>query len=363
MRTAARSSALVALLLLTPLALAGQAKKLKGVEQKKAEYEITRGAWLNVGAGIAYTGYGALESVLARPEALTFEPTGLTGGLPGQTFTMQGLGSSIGLQLGGIIRRRFIVQLAADWKLFGEATTFKGAARVGHAAIGGHVGYAVINRSGWLLYPYVGYLTGEAKLEIENRFTDPILFSDISIGRSRTGIYRATMGLVELGVSTRHALNRSQTVTLGADLGGFFAAGGQAWRDATGAVPANLEAPKLSGVYLRVTLGGALFETDKPLVRRRSAEPTPVDEPAPDLKGLFGDDQKPAEPVAPAQLDVKEDKARPAPVKTDAPKAKTEKPKREKKEKAPKPKKQPKPKKAKDSKDANYDESEFDKKQ
>jgi hypothetical protein len=342
------------LVALAPGLVCGQARSLKSIEQKKAEYQIVRGWFVTAGAGITYAGFGGLESVLAKPEGLSYDGQAAPG-FPAQDFTLGKLGSSFSLKGGTILKRKFIIQLGGDWMQYTSSGTFKGEARVSYASFGGSFGYALFNRSGWLLFPFVGYNAGLAVLRVDNYYVDPISFGDITIQRSSSGIYRASLGTAEIGVSTRHSLNKSQTVVLGADLGGYFSAGGEAWKDGKGAVPTDVEKPKLSGAYLRITLGGAWLTTDKPLARRQviDADEVPGDTAAPAIQDLFKND-KPAEP-----LDVKQDlKNKPLekaePVKKEAvKKEKTKKPTRSKPTKA---------KKEKTPSTKDYDESEFEKK-
>ena len=355
------AAALAALLVAAaPTRLNAQAKRIKSIEQKKAEFEITRGVWLQGGAGLGYMTYGGLETALAQATSLSFEPSGVTGALPADPFAANALGSRFGIQLGGIWRRRLVVQLVGEFMQHRVGTTFKGEARLSHIGLGAQLGYAIINRSGWLLYPYAGFTTGTSTLEVQNTFIDPINFGSRSIGRSRTGAFDAGLSTIELGVSTRHTLavggRRGRAVLVGADLGASIGVGGANWADGGGAAAEGVEAHRLTGGYLRITLGGALFESDKPMVRRRSAEVAPAEEKAPDVKDLFKD-QAPSEPLDVKQdpkQDVKPD-VKPAP-------AKRTREARPAKDSATKPKKTAKPKRSKRTKDANYDESEFDKK-
>lgn len=172
-----------------------------------------------------------------------------------------------GYTIGGGGRALLLRRLVIGGRGFGLFTPRVGGDR-GFANItagggGFELGVAAVNRDGWLLIPYVGGGAGGVTLEVANESDAPLTIADDeSIPRDGRRTYDAGFGYVEFGLATHRLLFfGSGGFALGMDVGGIMSVGAQNWSTGSRNLD-GIDRPKLSGAFLRLTIGGGGFSFD-----------------------------------------------------------------------------------------------------
>ncbi|MEN3040413.1 MAG: hypothetical protein ABDH66_02595 [Bacteroidia bacterium] len=237
---------------------------LLGVAVLHAQEEPTSlGILLRAHSGVGLGFFGKLEDDLKAPNAL------------GKDLKMVPWGTTAGANLDILFAKRILLSGTLQLQHYDASETERGLARPYALHYGGQVGVALLNKNLWLFYPYLGYQVGTYELRYTNYFTEPIYF-----GRNQElrpldkRVYSSSLGLAEVGLGLRR-WKRSQGFTLiwGADLGGVFALGEGKWKASEGPEPQGVNSPKLSGGYLRFSLG---FGYVKPKSEESTSSPIPV---------------------------------------------------------------------------------------
>ena len=120
----------------------------------------------------------------------------------------------------------------------------------------------------WMLYPFLGLgVGGENTLKLSNYSQDRKYFGgmategSVAIPRSEFREFTTNLTMLELGIGTKFMKNNKGGITIGAELGGYFNLGSGKWTDKlTGAEVKGVNDATMSGLYLRVTVGGSFFK-------------------------------------------------------------------------------------------------------
>lgn len=135
-----------------------------------------------------------------------------------------------------------------------------GTAKLGGGGGGLELGFAAVSSRKWLFFPYFGVGGFGLGLDVRNESGSAIVFGDadpIRPGESDT--YSSGFVYIEVGAGIhRLLLVQDGGFAVGFDVGGMFSAAPTRWssdnQDLRG-----VDRPRLSGAYLRLTLGGGGF--------------------------------------------------------------------------------------------------------
>lgn len=112
----------------------------------------------------------------------------------------------------------------------------------------------------FLFYPFAAYhFMGNGKLTVDNYSSDIITFGGVPIEPIIQREFKATQGLIEVGLGTKWTKNPKGGLTFGLELGGYFGMGGTKW-EFEGTELDMTKAANLTGGYLRVSVGGGYFK-------------------------------------------------------------------------------------------------------
>jgi len=172
-----------------------------------------------------------------------------------------------GYTIGGGGRALLLGRLVIGGRGFGVFTPRIGGER-GFATItagggGFELGVAAVNRDAWLLIPYVGGGAGGVTMEVANTSTTTLTIADDeAIPKAGTRTYDAGFGYIEFGLAAHRLLFfGSGGFAIGMDVGGMVSVGPQKWSTGVRNLD-GIDRPKLSGAFLRLTLGGGGFSFD-----------------------------------------------------------------------------------------------------
>ncbi|MCS7298297.1 MAG: hypothetical protein NZ611_08825 [Bacteroidia bacterium] len=210
------------------------------------------------GAGIGF--FGQLKSDLQASNAL------------GKDFRFVPWSTTGGANLDILIGKRLLLAGTLQLQHYDASETERGLARPYALHYGGQIGFALINKNLWLFYPYVGYQVGTYELRYMNYFTEPIYFGrNQEVRPLEKRVYSSALGLAEVGIGLRR-FRRGEGLTLmwGVDVGGMLSPSSGQWKASEGPDPDGVSAPRLSGGYLRFSLG---FGYVKP---RSESGPSPI---------------------------------------------------------------------------------------
>lgn len=262
-----RSLFLVFVLVFGSRALYAQTADTTQPAKPKPKGSYKFGVFGNIQSGATVASFGGLKKDLEKKDALLNGFNAPIGG-----------GAYFGGAITGMIFKRVILGLSAQGFFYHTAentdtTGAGGQCRINSNLFTGYVGYAIINRNRWLLYPYLGFGGGNIDMFLKNYGQNRIYFGDNSrpgdpasvrdsingINRLGTRTFKANHFDMEIGVSTRFMLKDRGHVMLGVDLGGYFRVAGDGWKNDQGTTISNVSPVNVSGGYLRFTLGGGIF--------------------------------------------------------------------------------------------------------
>lgn len=147
---------------------------------------------------------------------------------------------------------------------------------VGRVAVGGggggvELGLVVVNRRGWIVYPFAGLGAIGYSLTLTNTSQGPRSFGDQTIAAGRALELGAGSAYVELGAGFRRlTFTRGGGFIHGAELGLMLALDQGPWKRSDGrAVGGGVPGVNMSGFYLRVDIGGGGFSWTEDVERWR----------------------------------------------------------------------------------------------
>lgn len=135
-----------------------------------------------------------------------------------------------------------------------------GTAKLGGGGGGLELGFAAVNTRKWLFFPYFGVGGFGLGLDVRNESDSAIVFGDAdAIRPGESDTYSSGFVYIEVGAGIhRLLLIEDGGFAVGFDIGGIFSAAPTRWvsdnQDIRG-----VDRPRLSGAYLRLTLGGGSF--------------------------------------------------------------------------------------------------------
>ncbi len=194
---------------------------------------------------------GEIAETLRAPNAL------------GDRSTSPEFGYTIGGGGRALILRRMVVGGRGFGVFTPRVGSDRGFATMSAGGGGLELGVAAVNRDHWLLIPYVGGGAGGVSVEVANDADTAIVIADdeeIPVDGQRR--YDAGFGYIEFGLATHRLLFfGSGGLALGLDFGGIFSVAPTPWstggRDLDG-----IDRARLSGGFLRLTIGGGGFSFD-----------------------------------------------------------------------------------------------------
>lgn len=197
---------------------------------------------------------------------------GPVGGVRSALRAPDGLGAGatspeFGYTVGGGGRALLWRRLVIGGRGFGTFSPRVGGAngRATFAGGGGglELGVAAVSRSAWLLIPYVGGGAGGVHMDVANTSTDAIVIADDeAIPPEGTRSYDAGFGYIELGLAAHRLLFwNTGGFAVGVDAGAMVTIASSPWSTDAQTVD-GLSRARLSGGFLRLTLGGGGFSFD-----------------------------------------------------------------------------------------------------
>jgi len=187
-------------------------------------------------------------------------------GLGGPLEHALGEGSAPGLaawQFGGggkVLAWNFLVGGKGYGLIRPETSTAVGSARFGGGGGGLELGYAAVNRDGWLVYPYAGVSGLALNMELDNEVEVPIEFGDFEIGAELSEGFSSSYVVAEYGLGFQRLLHDGGGGWhLGAEMGLMLTVDSAPWEAESGGEVGDTISPEVSGVYFRTTMGGGGF--------------------------------------------------------------------------------------------------------
>lgn len=222
---------------------------IQGANSFKSDSKKEYGFFVGVHSGAGFASMGDLEKDLKKNT--TF----------GDKFFIRGLGSHWGASINGVLASKVIIGGSFNKFAFDASESEKGQSKVKTQTFGGHVGYLVYNKNHYLIYPFLGYQVGTAKMSLTNYSNVDITYGDnLTIERITAEEIESQSGLAELGASMRYCFNDKGLLMIGIDLGAFFNVGTKDWKAGSTQI-SQVSKPSLAGGYLRFSLNFGLFTT------------------------------------------------------------------------------------------------------
>lgn len=224
------------------------------------------GIFGNVHAGMTYGTFGDLKTDLGDEDIFANEE-----------YTINGLGTNLGGQIHLLFAKRVLISGGGSYYEYSsslseepsadDSTTFneerngynRGEAKVQGYTVGGNVGFAIMNKKQFLLWPYVGYSFGESELEVKNFSEDIMNIGDVQLDRAETQTYTSDIGILDFGMGFRYMKSKKGGLMFGAELGGYYNIAGNDWETEDGVVLEGLSESSMAGGYLRITVGGGFI--------------------------------------------------------------------------------------------------------
>lgn len=206
------------------------------------------GIWVSGHSGVGIGLFGNLQKDLQDPTAL------------GKDLKIVPWNASAGASLQVLLFKRLILGGNLQLQNFDASETERGIARPYTSHIGGHIGFAAVNKENWLLAPFAGYNVGKYQLRYQNYFNENIRFGNNEIKPLFKETFEVALPTAEVGISMRYFKGApGVSLVLGADLGGYFGLGKPTWKlqdkEVIGVNPAQL-----SGAYIRFHIGVGLVK-------------------------------------------------------------------------------------------------------
>lgn len=248
------------------------AKRIQALAKIDPIYSLSKGAWAHLHVGVTAAGFGSLAGDV-KPKA---------GVVDSFQFAMRPLGTMIGGSIGGILKKKFIASLSITHTNYTESESPKGGGtlRMRHLSYGLQLGYAILNKEQYLLYPYIGYQMGRATFTLTNYSTDSLFFGGQPTDILRSSSYTTTTSTIELGLALRRTYKSTGHLMLGAEVGGYYTTG-NGWQAGSGTNP-TASSPGIVGGYLRISIGAGIFTTEKytgPVRKPRTVREDPAPQP------------------------------------------------------------------------------------
>ncbi len=239
-------------------------------EPEDTTLRATFGIFGNVHAGMTYGTFGDLATELGTEDVFDNEE-----------YKVRGLGTNIGGQLHLLLFKRLMISGGGNYYEYSsslsqqpsadDSVSFnqerddynRGEAKVRGYTVGGNLGFAVLNKKQYLLWPYVGYTFGESELEVKNYSTDIMRLGEVEIDRAQTQTYTSSLGMIEGGVGFRYMMDPKGGLMFGAELGGYYNIAGNNYETEDGVELTDFTESSLTGGYLRFTFGGGIFGNTK----------------------------------------------------------------------------------------------------
>jgi hypothetical protein len=222
---------------------------IQGANSFKTDSKKENGFFIGVHSGAGYASHGDLEKDLKK--STTF----------GDKFFIRGLGSHWGASVNGVLASKIVIGGSFNRFAFDASESEKGQSKVKTQTFGGHIGYLLYNKNNYLIYPFLGYQVGSAKLNLTNYSNVDITYGEnVTIERITSKELESKSGLAELGASMRYCFNDKGLLMIGIDLGGFFNVGSKDW-NAGSVTVSKVSKPSLAGAYIRFSASFGLFTT------------------------------------------------------------------------------------------------------
>jgi hypothetical protein len=204
--------------------------------------------------GPVITDLAVLQRDLQRPELLG---TSITLDGFGWSFGGGGLNMApFGLLIGGSgfgVQYSSINQAEADVRMTGGAGFFE-------------IGYAVVRRNGWIIYPLLGFGGSSMQLEITNRTARTLPLANMhQLAPSHRGRYSIGGFAAEAAIGMKRFLftdaARSGGIVIGLDIGAWFVPASDGWTYiGSGEGVHALTTDRSPNYFVRLTFGGGGFD-------------------------------------------------------------------------------------------------------
>lgn len=208
-------------------------------------------------------GYTAVGTIVGHPGSLGNElvTTLGPGAKPGGFFPTFGGGGWM------LIGDRFLVGGRGFGVWLPDVSAERGSATIHGGGGGFDLAYAVVSEPDWLAFPFVGVGACGLDLTIQNDALQPIAFGtneDILPGQSRS--YRGGFYYLEMGFSAQRLLmwgggeqGGQGGFALGGEVGLLVSSFNSRWGDEEDYAVNGVDAVRINGGFLRLTVGGGGF--------------------------------------------------------------------------------------------------------
>ena len=214
----------------------------------QAQYQYKKGGFGYGGIGFTYGKIANLETTLQDNDLICSYCN-----TPQFAWSLGGGGY-------GLFAKRFVL----EGKLYGQIFEVTESEATKIKTTGGNVfldvGYALVNKDGWLLYPGIGFGVSGHTMKIKNKTDQTLYFGDDKIyGETQTD-FRMGVPMVEIKVGLNKILKDMGRVAVGLDLGVQFNVAEGEWKNLdTGEMVSGVDKTGFSGIYLNLTIGGGKF--------------------------------------------------------------------------------------------------------
>lgn len=186
-------------------------------------------------------------------------------GLGGPLEHALGDGAAPGLlewQFGGggkVLAWNFLIGGKGYGTLRPEAHTPIGAVAYGGGGGGLELGYAVVNRQRWLLYPYIGVGGYSLGMRVHNHTELDLQIGDADVAGGESVAFDSSYVMAEWGLGFQRLLFTEGATggwQLGAEVGFTLTTSSEAWITVGGGEVSGMNRPEIAGGFLRMTIGG-----------------------------------------------------------------------------------------------------------
>jgi hypothetical protein len=214
----------------------------------QAQYQFQKGGFGYGGVGFSYGKITNLEETLQDNDLIcTYCNT------PQFAWNIGGGGY-------GLFAKRFVL----EGKLYGQIYEITESESTEIKTTGGNaflnLGYALVNKDGWLLYPAVGFGVSGHTMKIRNKTDESLNFGDARLYPDTQTDFMMGVPMVEVKIGLNKMLNKMGRVAVGLDLGVHFNVAEGEWKNAeTGDVVGELDKTGVNAFFLNLTIGGGKF--------------------------------------------------------------------------------------------------------